>query len=55
MGETYRTEMAITEALYNEAWKMADEEAERYGTISRGTLDRLADLELELSLMEVGR
>lgn len=45
----------MTEALYNEAWKMADEEADKYGTISLGTLDRLADLELELSLLEVGR
>ena len=53
MGETYMNSMYMLEALYSEAWDIADIEYELNGEFSQATLEKLRKLEVEMSLSEV--
>lgn len=53
MGDTYKKAEAILLAQYKAAWNKADKEYERYGEISEGTARKIADIELEMSLLGI--
>lgn len=53
MGKTYRESVAALMARYEALWAQADAEYDRDGEISKATMHKIADAELDMALLGI--